>query len=68
MTWRIIREDQKSIKTRDGVLKKNGPTALKCAHTHTCTIAGSQGSPCWDFGGSDTVMSLMSLPLKMMYS
>lgn len=34
----------------------------------TCTIAGSGGRPWWDLGASHSVMSLISLPRKVMYS
>lgn len=37
-------------------------------NTVTCTMAGSWGREQLGFGGSHTVRSLMSLPLKMMYS
>lgn len=34
----------------------------------TCTIAGSCGRVWWDFGGSHTCKSFISLALKIIYS
>lgn len=62
--WRLMRTDGSCYTETQAVIVNT----LRCVWRCTWTMAGSWGKEHVGLGGSHTVRSLMSLPLKMMYS
>lgn len=66
--WKWIGQDPQVRGAKSNQTAHRPNTTLPPQDGRTWTMAGSWGSEQVGLGGSHTVRSLMSLPLKMMYS